>query len=305
MILVSGATGTVGREAAMGLHLAGAPVRALVRDPDRARALLGPDVELAVGGFGSPASLRGALDGAERMLVIAPMGPRLAEMEAALVDAGARAGVRRVVKLSSLGVLEPPGPDGAPEPRQYPLHRQSERLLERSGMAWTHLRPGPFMQNLLAQAASIAGEGTLRAAWGGGSIAPVDARDVAAVAVRALLDDGHEGRAHALPGPEALTGPELAARLSAALGRPVRYADVPPEALAGTLRARGAPEWMVGALLEVMARVREGAAPEASDAVEPLTGRPARRLDEFARDHAPAFGGVGSVSATPLTREGR
>ncbi|MDX6647087.1 MAG: hypothetical protein QOK40_2814 [Miltoncostaeaceae bacterium] len=296
MILVSGATGTVGREVAGALGRAGAPVRALVRDPERARALLGPDVELAVGDFARPASLRAALAGVDRVLLVAPLGPRLAEMEAALVAAASGAGVRHVVKLSTLGVTERPGPDGAPEPRQYPLHRRSERLLERSGMAWTHLRPGPFMQNLLGQAAAIAGDGTLRSCWGAGRVAPVDARDVSAVAVRALLDEGHEGHAHALPGPEALSGPELAARLAGALDRPVRYVDLPPEAIAGALRARGASEWMVGALLEVMARVRDGAAPEASDAVGQLIGRPPRRLEEFVRDHASSFGAVAAVT---------
>jgi uncharacterized protein YbjT (DUF2867 family) len=219
-------------------------------------------------------------------------------MEAALIDAAANAGVRHVAKLSTLGVAEAGGSAEAPEPRQYPLHRASERRLEGSGMAWTHLRPGPFMQNLLAQAAPVAASGTLRGAWGAGRIAPIDARDVAAVAVRALLDPGHEGLAHALPGPEALTWPQLAERLGRALGRQVRYVDLPPEAVAGALRAQGAPEWMVGALLEVMAGVRGGAAPEAADAVRELTGRPARRLEEFARDHAWAFAGGTPVAAT-------
>src|SRR5438270_8742240 len=126
MTLVSGATGTVGREVAMALERAGAPVRALVRDPERARGLLGPGVEFALGDFGSAVSLRAALDGAERMLLVAPLGPRLAEMEAAVIDAGACAGVRHVVKLSTLGVTEPPGRDGARESRQYSLHRESE-----------------------------------------------------------------------------------------------------------------------------------------------------------------------------------
>jgi len=290
MILVSGATGTVGRAAVGELLRAGAPVRALVRHPERARGLLGPGVELAVGDLETAAGLRAALEGAERVLVIAPLGPRLAEMEAALVDAAARAGVRHAVKLSTLGVAER-ADGGGPEPRQYRLHREPERRLERSGMAWTHLRPGPFMQNLLAQAPGVAAGGVLRGAWGAGAIAPVDARDVAAVAARALLDPGHEGRVHALPGPEALTWPEVAGRLGRALRRPVRYVDLPPEDVAGSLRAHGASEWMAGALLEVMAGVRRGAPPQAFDAVGPLTGRPARRLEEFARDHARAFAG--------------
>src|SRR5581483_6335282 len=111
---------------------------------------------LAAGDLGTGAGLRAALEGAGRLLVISPLGPRLAEMEAAIVDAAARAGVRHAVKLSTLGVAEQ---GGGPQQRQYALHRASERRLERSGMAWTHLRPGPFMQNLLAQAPGVAAGG--------------------------------------------------------------------------------------------------------------------------------------------------
>jgi (4-alkanoyl-5-oxo-2,5-dihydrofuran-3-yl)methyl phosphate reductase len=219
MIVVSGGTGTVGREVAATLQAAGVPLRALVRDAARARALLGPDVDLAVADYGDAAGLRAAMRGGRRLLMVAALGPRLAEQEAALMDAAAGAGVRHVVKLSTLGVVEPPVAGERAEPRPYPLHRASERRLERSGLDWTHLRPGPFMQNLLGQAAAIAAEGLLRASWGRGRIAPIDARDVAAVAVRALLDPGHEGRAHALGGPEALSGAEVAERLSPSWGR--------------------------------------------------------------------------------------
>jgi uncharacterized protein YbjT (DUF2867 family) len=295
MIVVSGATGTVGREVARILGAAGAPLRALVRDAARAGALLGSDVDLAVAEYADAAGLRAAMRGGQRLLLVAPLGPRLAEQEDALVDAALRAGVRHVVKLSTLGVVERPVAGERTEPRQYPLHRASERRLERAGLDWTHLRPGPFMQNLLGQAAAIAAEGLLRASWGRGRIAPIDARDVAAVAVRALVDPGHEGRAHALGGPEALSGAEVAERLSSARGAPVRYVDLPPAAMARALRARGASDWMVGALLEVMARVRDGPPPEGSDAVARLTGRPARSLEQFVRDHAGAFAACSAV----------
>jgi uncharacterized protein YbjT (DUF2867 family) len=159
-------------------------------------------------------------------------------------------------------------------------------------MAWTHLRPGPFMQNLLAQAPAIREAGALTAGWGEGRQAFVDARDVGEAAARALIDGGHEGRAYALTGPAALSGPELAAGLAAGLGRPVRYHDVPPRAVGASLRDRGVPDWLVGALEEVMARVRAGAPASVGDGVRRVCGRAPRDVEQFARDHAEAFGGA-------------
>jgi uncharacterized protein YbjT (DUF2867 family) len=289
-ILVIGATGTVGGATVRELARLGAgPVRGLVRDPARVDELAALGLQAAVGDLDDPPSLDRALAGVDRMLLIAPLGPELERREAAAIAAASRAGVRRVVKLSTIGVAER-GP--GPEPRPYPAHRASERRLEESGLAWTHLRPGPFMQNLLAQAPAVRATGTLTAGWGDGRQAFVDARDVAEVAARTLVGDGHEGRSYALTGPAALSGPEVAAELAAGLGRPVGYADVPPGAVGAALRARGMPEWLVEALREVMARVRAGASPAVADGVERVCGRRPRSVEQFARDHAEAFGGT-------------
>jgi uncharacterized protein YbjT (DUF2867 family) len=293
MILITGGTGTVGSRAARALLAAGAPVRVLVREPARAGWLEAEGAEVRRGDLDDESSLRAAMEGVERVLLIAPLHPRMARREGAVIEAAVRAGVRHVVKLSTLGVLARAVPGSPPEPRQYQLHRRAERHLERSGLAWTQLRPGPFMQNLIAQRASIVGGGVVRGSWGSGRMPYVDAGDVAAVAVRALSEPGHQGRAYALIGPETLSGDEIAQRLSAALGRRIRYLDVPPEVTERTLRERGAPAWLVGAMLEVMARVRsDEPPPPPGDDVERVTGRPARGLEEFAREHAAVLGSV-------------
>jgi uncharacterized protein YbjT (DUF2867 family) len=124
----------------------------------------------------------------------------------------------------------------------------------------------------------------------------VDAGDVAAAAARALTEDGHEGRAYALTGPESLSGAELAERLGEALGRPVRYDDVPPEALARALRAGGMGEWLVEALLEVMSRIREDASAPTADGVDRLCGRRPRSIGDFVNDHAAAFGAAATTT---------
>ena len=146
------------------------------------------------------------------------------------------------------------------------------------------------MQNLLRAAAAIAAHGVLTAAMGDGRIAMVDARDVAAVAVAALTAPGHAGQTHVVTGPEALSHARVAAILSGALGRPVAYRDVAPEALREQLRAAGTPPWLVDVRMEFTAVLREGFAADVTDAVRRTTGHAPRTLAAFAAEHAERFG---------------
>lgn len=146
-ILITGATGTVGGQVVRVLLAEGVPFRALVRDRAKASVLSGAGVEVG-------------------------------ELESNAIEAAAGAGVRHVVKLSTAGVTQD-GSGGAAVPRQYPLHRRSEERLRGSGLAFTDLRPGPFMQNTLSFAPSIAAEGVFRGAWGDGAMGYIDVRDVA------------------------------------------------------------------------------------------------------------------------------
>lgn len=289
MILITGATGTVGVWLTGELLAGDFSFRALVRDPKRAALVLGSEVDLVAGDYERPETIQPALAGIDRLFLISPLTPRLADLEGNMVDAAARAGVEHVVKLSTLGVLRGIGGHSSPEPRQYPLHRLSEGRLERSGMAFTHLRPGPFMQNVLSFAPQIAGEGAFYGAWGDGRMGYVDGRDVAAVAARVLTEDGHERKAYGITGPETLSQAQVAEKLSAATGREVRYIDVPPEVAREGMLGRGMPEWLAGAMVEVMASIRRGGADETYDGVPLVTGRSPRSFDEFAREFAPAF----------------
>lgn len=289
MILITGATGTVGLGLTAELLAEGVPFRALVRDPRRAARVLGPEVDMVEGDYEKPETLRAALTGIERLFLISPLTPRLADQERNMIDAAARAGVEHVVKLSTLGVLRDVDGPSSPEPRQYPLHRLGEVRLERSGMAFTHLRPGPFMQNVLSFTPQIASEGAFYGSWGDGRMGYVDARDVAAAAARTLTEDGHERGAYGITGPEALSQAEVAEKLSAATGKAVRYVDVPPEAAREGMLGRGMPRWLAGAMVEVMASIRRGGADETYDGVTMLTGRPPRSFDDFAREFAPMF----------------
>lgn len=283
-ILITGATGTVSGEVARALAADGVPFRALVRDRSRADGL--PGAELVVGDYTDPDSLAAAFEGVDRLFLVAPLTPRLAELEGHAVDAAEQAGVRHVVKLSTAGVTQGDG-----GPRQYPLHRGSEEHLERSGLAYTHLRPGPFFQNTLNFAPSIAAEGVFRGAWGEGTLGYVDVRDVAQVAARVLTGDGHEGQAYELTGPEPLAPADIARELSAATGREVRYVDVPPEGVRQAMASRGMPEWLAGAMAEVQEHTRHGGAGRVTDDVARITGRPPRSYADFAREFADRFAG--------------
>jgi len=290
VILVTGATGQVGSQLVRVLRVAGVPFRALVRDAKRAADMLGADVSLIEGDHMNAKSLVSALVGVERVFLISPLVPELARLEGNVIAAAARSGVKHIVKLSTLGVVQTKRDSVLPEPRQYPLHRESEKRLERSGIAFTYLRSGPFMQNTLNFAPSIVKEGVFRGSWGDGRMGYVDMRDVVAVAARVLTEDGHEGKAYGLAGPEALSHAQIAEKISAATGREVRYVDVPIEATQRALLARGIPEWLVGAMVEVMAHAREGNADGVSDTVGKITGKPPHSFDDFAREFASVFG---------------
>ncbi|HEX6535835.1 MAG TPA: SDR family oxidoreductase [Gemmatimonadaceae bacterium] len=286
MILVTGATGTVGSLVVRVLRDSGVPVRAFVRDGARATELLGADVALAVGDFDDAASVRRALDAVDVLLLSSANGPRQAEHETGVVDAAAAAGVRRIVKLSTIGAR--PGSSLA----FWDAHGRSEEHLRRSSVSATILRSNFYMSNLLASAASVRGQGRLFAPAGTARVAMIDPRDVAAVAVLALTTEGSGGETHVLTGPEAITYERVAADLSLATGRDVEFVDVPDEAARRGFAAAGMPAWLGEQLLILFRLLRSGAAERATGTVRELTGREPRPFARFARDHAATFGAV-------------
>lgn len=290
-ILITGATGTTGRALLPLLAAAGARVRALVRPSAAATAKLPPGVERVPGDFDRPATLAHALVGVERAYLVTNSTERAEAQQLAFVEAARRAGVRHVVHLSQLHAR-------ADSPVRFlRYHAAVERALEASGMAWTHLRPNLFMQSLLAVAPAVAAEGRLYAPVGDARVSVVDVRDVAAVAARALTEDGHEGRVYDVTGPEALTHAELAEQIGGATGRPVAFVDVPEDALRDIARAMNAPTWQAEGLVEDYAHYKRGEAAGVSSAVADVTGRPPRTFRAFAREFAVAFAPAPAAAA--------
>ncbi|WP_191060152.1 SDR family oxidoreductase [Geminicoccus harenae] len=289
MILVTGATGANGRQVVDLLAKANARVRAMVRSPAKAGDLARCDgVELVGGDFDDPASLRDALDGVERALLLTPSTAKAEERQLRFVEMAQAAGVRQIVKFSQFAA------DRDSPVRFLRYHAAVEEAIRASGMAWTFLRPNLFMQGLLAFAGSIAEQGRFFAAAGSARVSVVDVRDNAAVAVAALTDDGHAGRIYTLTGPEALSHAEMASRIAAATGRPVAFVDVSPQEMRAALDQLGMDPWQADGLIEDYAHYRRGEASEVTQDVEDVTGRRPRSFDDFARDHAEAFSSEGS-----------
>ena len=283
MIVITGATGTVG--SALLRELPAGEVRALMRDTAKAGALEARGFDVAIGSFDDPASMRAAFAGSDRLFLLSPPGTEdMVGQQVAAVDAARSAGVRHVVKLSSIGAEEERTAAGI-----IRAHRRIEAHIERSGLAFTHLRAHWFFQNELGNAASVAAQGAF---WAPDvtRITAIDTRDIAAVAARVLTEDGHEGAAYTLTGPQALGYSDVAAALSDVLGRTVRWNEVTLEEARSSMVDAGLPPALAAGFTEIMARYREGGVTaRVSPAVEEILGRPPRSFAQFAADHREAF----------------
>ncbi|UCM89034.1 SDR family oxidoreductase [Streptomyces marincola] len=289
-ILVTGATGQVGRLVTARLLAAGARVRALARDPVAAAAVLPDGVGTVRGDLSDPGSLGPALRDTERVYLF-PV-PGTAREVAELM---ARARVRRVVVLSSGAVAAGHDTD---------FHLPVERAVADAGLEWTFVRPGEFMLNKLwLWGPSIRAERVVREPFPDVAWCPVHEADIADVAAEALLTDGHVGTAPVLNGPELLTRRAQVAAIAAALGEEVTLEQVTPaEARERYLAQGGFAAENADFLLGYEDYSGEPADPDAIPAQDPLAGgtdlptaadaigRPARTFAQWARDHAADFG---------------
>jgi uncharacterized protein YbjT (DUF2867 family) len=270
MIVVTGATGTVGTPLVESLLKRGAAVRAVAR-----HAALDSAVESVVADLGDVDSLVPALDGADAVFVLTPVTQEMGRNERNVVEAARRTGKPRVVLLAAAGVDQ-----DVRGVRFLEAHAEGLAALDGSGLEHTVLAPNGFFQNLLGMAGAIRA-GTLAVPAGNAAVSFIDARDVAEVAAHVLTTTGHEGAVYTLTGPEALTHEEIAARLGA------RYLAVSPDQAREAMA--GLDPWRVEGLIELYGIYAAGYAAEVSGDVAHLLGRPPRSLAEFAADHRDAF----------------
>jgi NAD(P)H dehydrogenase (quinone) len=272
MIAVLGATGRIGLHVAAALADRPVEARALVRDPARADLPL-PAVQMDLR---APDSVRGALEGATRLFLLTPHGPDQDLLEATAIDAARDAGVELVVKVS--GGAATLGPNGVTATAI--AHWRSEQRIQQSGIGFTFLRPSYLQQNLLETVAPIiAKTGMLLAPLGRAPIAMVDARDVAACAVAALLDPKPIGTAWQLTGPRAVTLKDIAAHLG------VRYVPIRPRIAARGLARNGASAHEIDHALRMAAYFAAGSDSTPTDHVQRLTGRAPRRVEALLDEH--------------------
>lgn len=286
MILVTGATGLNGRELLRLLSARGVGVRALVRNPARAESIAAlPHVEIVQGDMARPETLVAALRGVDRAMLISSSDPMMLEVQSNFIEAAKKAGVQHVVKLS--GIM--PELDSAF--RFARMHGKIEQRLEASGMAFTHLRAGEFMPAYFRQVPNITAKGAMFLPMEDARIASIDVGDIAEIAASVLTGSGHEGRIYPLTGPQALTMTEVAAKLSAATGKTVRYVNVPPEAARQAQLAAGMPPYLADALFELFAERRNGKEAKVWPDAAALLGRPPTSFDEFVGRNAAVFRG--------------
>lgn len=277
MIVVIGSTGTVGSRLVDLLVQRDAYVRAVSRDATTAKARFPDGVEIAQADLDDPGALRAALTGADRVFLLtgrAPEPGRQLQRERNVITAAVDAGVAHVVKLSAHGADDS-------SPMQYARwHRAAERDLVASGLGFTILRPTGFIQNVL----EWVHDGRFFTCAEDGRSAPVDVRDIAAVAAAALTEDGHLGRTYTLTGPAALSYDEVAATLSAVGGQPVTHVRVSADQIVAAMTGAGLPQWLgedIAAQFTVFAR--QGREPTTGD-VAAVLGRPPRSFARFAHD---------------------
>jgi uncharacterized protein YbjT (DUF2867 family) len=280
MILITGASGNVGREVVKQALAVGLTICATFQSPDMA-AKAPAGLEGVIMDYAKPETIRPALHGVEKIFLVGPPVRDLPALEANFIKEVRAAGGKHIIKLSALG---------GRESMFSSRHRDSEENIEASGLPYTFLRPNGFMQNLVNyNAGTIRSQNAFYGCQGNGAVSVVDIRDIAAVAVILLAATGHEGKSYALTGGEALTNGHVAEKISRVAGRKISYVDLPPSEFKKAILSAGTPEWSADALLDLQRLYREGKASLVTNEVERLTGRKPIIFDQFVRDYAFAF----------------
>jgi len=278
--LITGATGDVGSKVVEHLIRRGERPRVFVRDEPKASLRFRGRVDVSVGDLADHESLRAALQGFDQLFLV-NTGPHIPERDEMVATAAKAAGIKHVVKLSSLDVQQGLA-IGA-------WHERGEAAIRASGVPFTFVQPTGFMSNLLAWAPSVKAEGVVRASTGDGRRAFIHSDDVAAVVVKALTTRAYHGQSLPITGPEALSFAEVTARIGAAIGKPLIFQEISDE------EARRRYSSISGSVEETEAHVslwraiREGRLATVTNSVEGILGRTPRVLDQWLIENVAAF----------------
>ncbi len=279
MILITGATGNIGRELVPILFETGEPIRVLVRDENKV-AHLDSSIERVTGDLNNPESLIPALHDVDRVFLVTYE----TQQDINVIEAAKRAGVRYIVKLSTLEAT-------AHKIQVGKWHYEREELIRASGLDWTFLRPGMFMSNTIEWwAESIKGQGSVFFPGGKkGQVAPVAPCDIASVAACALTQPGHGGKAYELTGSELFTIGEMVQVIAKTLDKPIQYMDIPPIAAKLFMLKTGMDKTLVNALMEMLASLRKGEGAIVTHTVQQVTGHPPKTFESWCLEHIDVF----------------
>lgn len=283
-ILITGATGNISSGIITQLKGSEHRLQALVRNPDKAEELKRQGVELRVGDLEKPWTLGSAFADVDTVWILAPPGPRAPEQCSNALWAARQAGVRHVVRLSAIGASHT-----APTVNSR-LHALSDAELAASGIPFTILKPHYFMQNLLMAAQSIAQQGAMYFALADGKMGLIDSRDISEFAAHVLTSAGHEGKTYTITGPTSLSMHQVAAAMSEAIGKTVKYVPVTAEAEQQAILQMGIDEWMANLLGDYSAAYSANWGDLVTDDFQRVTGKSPRSIAQFAKDFAGAFG---------------
>ena len=282
-ILVTGASGNVGSELVRQLSAAGHQVRAFVHNEASAKSLPAQNVELAFGDYAKPETLDAAMRGVDAVYALTPVHEHATAWMLNIIDAAQRAGVKHVVKHSGYGAKA----NGATEIARG--HAAGDEHLRKSGLSYTILQPNSYMQNLLWQAGSIKSQGAIYLPLGDSKQSVVDVADIAAVAVKALTEPGHDKQTYVLSGPQSLSLTEQADIIGAAIGKPVKYVAVSPAAAEEAMKGNGMPAWNAHTIAEFMGYVATNAYAAVTGDVKKVLGREATPFSAVVQRHLSVF----------------
>jgi uncharacterized protein YbjT (DUF2867 family) len=278
--LITGATGDIGSRVVERLLERGDRPRIFVRDLEKARARYGDRVDIAVGDLAHAESLLAALEGV-RALFLVNSGPELANRDAAAANVAKAAGVKNLVKLSSMDARQKVG-TGL-------WHAQGESAIRATGISFTFVQPAGFMSNALGWVPSIKAEGVVSAPTGDGRIAFIHPDDIAAVAVEALTKREFERESLPITGPEALSYGGMTAKIGAAVGKPLRFQPISEEQERHQMIESGWRPEIVDAHVSIYRAIREGRLAIVTDNVDRVIRQTPISFERWVEENVAAF----------------
>jgi len=287
-ILVTGASGNIGSEVVKQLSSAtpAVKIKAGVHSAQSVKKVKDVDrVEVVLIDYNESETLREALKDVDKLFLLTPDVPNAADLASNVVIEAKKAGISHIVKQSVMGA------DLEADVSTMRLHRQVEEIIEQSGIPFTFLRPNEFMQNFINfHSPSIKGNNAFYVPLEDAKVSLVDVRDIAAVAVKSLIDeDKHKNKTYLITGPEALSYHQVAEILSNTTGRKINYVNISDEEAREAMKDIGMSDWLINTVSELSEYFRKGKASEISSAVEEVTGNKPISFSQFAKDYAEAF----------------